>query len=238
MTDGAGLLEGKQLLRTERFVVDLRRRFDQVLQMRPGEEVAEVDKLAVRLILDVDDSPSVLAASDLFAADHNGFFRADDCKWDDVLDQLASKFIGIACSAPTYLDRRIERNLLLVMLLVVIWIHLEVVELELLLYPLFERRTLLQSQGVALRNDRYYIYEFREFLEHDNVNRLKGMSAWLDEEQAAVDPRILQISFALSSQLLAQVSAVLVFDVFDDWIPAALVVDQIAVTRRVDNVEA
>jgi len=42
------------------FIVDLACCFDQVLEMGAGEEVAEIDKLAVSLVLDVDGTPSVL----------------------------------------------------------------------------------------------------------------------------------------------------------------------------------
>jgi hypothetical protein len=64
----AVLLECEQLLGTEGLVVDLRGGFDQVLEVGSGEEVSEVDELAVVLILDVDDTPSVLAATDLLAS--------------------------------------------------------------------------------------------------------------------------------------------------------------------------
>ena len=48
------LLERKQLLGAERLVVDLSSGFDKVLQVGAGEEVAEVHKLAVVLVLDCD----------------------------------------------------------------------------------------------------------------------------------------------------------------------------------------
>lgn len=51
-TDSSVLLEGEQLLGAEGLVVDLRGRLDQVLQMGAGEEVAEIDELAVVLVLD------------------------------------------------------------------------------------------------------------------------------------------------------------------------------------------
>jgi len=51
-TDGRALLEGEQLLGTERLVVNLRGRLDKVLQVCAGEEVAEVDEFAVGLVLD------------------------------------------------------------------------------------------------------------------------------------------------------------------------------------------
>lgn len=51
MADSAGLLERKKLLRAEGLVVNLRRRLNQVLQVRAGKEVAEGDEFAVALIL-------------------------------------------------------------------------------------------------------------------------------------------------------------------------------------------
>lgn len=46
------------------------------------------------------------------------------------------------------------------------------------------------------------------------------MASGVDEVQAAVNASILNIPFTLSSQLLAQISRVLILDVFDDRIPA------------------
>lgn len=48
----AVLLEGKQLLGAERLVVDQRGRLDQVLQVGACQEVAQVNELAMVLILD------------------------------------------------------------------------------------------------------------------------------------------------------------------------------------------
>jgi hypothetical protein len=45
--------------------VDLRCRLNQILEMGAGKEVSEVDEFAVILVLDVDDSPSVLTTTDL-----------------------------------------------------------------------------------------------------------------------------------------------------------------------------
>lgn len=81
----AVLLEGEQLLGAERLVVDLGRRLDEVLEVRPEEEVAQVHELAVLLVLDVDDAPAVLAAPDLLAVDDDVLFRADDGEGDEVL---------------------------------------------------------------------------------------------------------------------------------------------------------
>ena len=64
----AALLQCQKLLGTECLVVDLRCRLNQVLEMGAGQEVSEVDEFAVALVLDVDDSPSVLTSTDLLAA--------------------------------------------------------------------------------------------------------------------------------------------------------------------------
>ena len=49
------------------------------------------------------------------------------------------------------------------------------------------------------------------------------MTGRLDEEQAAVYTGILDISFAIGCKLLSKVCRMLVFDVFDDGIPAAAI---------------
>jgi len=51
--------------------MDLRCRLNQVLEMGAGEEVSEVDEFAVILILNIDNSPSVLASTDLLASNDN-----------------------------------------------------------------------------------------------------------------------------------------------------------------------
>jgi hypothetical protein len=53
-----------------------------------GEEVAEVDELAVSLVLDVDHAPAVLAAANLLAVDDDGLFTADNGEGDDLLLSL------------------------------------------------------------------------------------------------------------------------------------------------------
>lgn len=63
------------------------------------------------------------------------------------------------------------------------------------------------------------------------------MARRLDEEQAAVDTGVLDVSLTLSCELLSEVCGVLVLDVLDDWIPASVVVDLITITRGIDNVQ-
>ena len=63
------------------------------------------------------------------------------------------------------------------------------------------------------------------------------MSGRVDEEQTAVNPRVLDVLLPHSGELLPEVSRVLILDVFDDGIPASLVVDLISIARSVDDVE-
>jgi len=170
--------------------------------------------------LTVDNAPAILAASDLLATNDNSLLRANNGKGNDVLD------LGI------------EGNFLLVVLFVVVWVHAQVVEGKLLPYPFLELGSFLQGQTIALGNDGHNIDKFRQLLEDDNVDGLQTVTRGLDEKQTAVDAGILKIALALGRQLLAQVGAVLVLDVFDNGVPAAFIVDKVAVTGRVDNVEA
>jgi hypothetical protein len=51
VSNRAALLKGEKLLGTEALVVDLRGGLNEVLQVCAGEEIAEIDKLAVVFIL-------------------------------------------------------------------------------------------------------------------------------------------------------------------------------------------
>lgn len=52
---------------------------------RPCQEVPEVNKLAVALVLNVDDPPAVLATADSLPINDHVTFRTNDCKGDHVL---------------------------------------------------------------------------------------------------------------------------------------------------------
>jgi hypothetical protein len=59
----------------------------------------------------------------------------------------------------------------------------------------------------------------------------------VDKVQTTVNAGVLDISVALGRELFAEVGTVLVFNVFDDWVPASFVVDLVTVPRGIDNVE-
>lgn len=79
------LLERKQLFRPECLVVDLRSRFDQILQVRPREEIAKVDKLAMGFVFYIDYTPAVLPTPHRFPINDNIVFRTDNSKRNDLL---------------------------------------------------------------------------------------------------------------------------------------------------------
>lgn len=86
----AALLQGQELLGTEGLVVDLRGGLNKILQVGAEEEVAQVDKLAVVLVLNVDDAPPVLTAADLLAVDDDVLLRADNGEGNEALWRVVS----------------------------------------------------------------------------------------------------------------------------------------------------
>ena len=67
--------------------MDLGSGLDEVLQVGSCEEVSEVDKFAVVGVLDVDNTPAVLSATNRFAIDDYVVFRADNGERNDALEE-------------------------------------------------------------------------------------------------------------------------------------------------------
>lgn len=88
-------LEGQQLLGSERLVMNLAGGFNQILQVSSGEEIPEIDKFAVILIFDIDDTPFVLTATDLLAINNDSLLAANDCERDDVLNSAVCSSLFI-----------------------------------------------------------------------------------------------------------------------------------------------
>ena len=74
--------------------MDLAGGFDQVLQMGTGQEVPQVDKFAVILVLDIDNTPTVLSAADLLTVDNNVLLATDNGKRNDVLHARLLDTVG------------------------------------------------------------------------------------------------------------------------------------------------
>lgn len=234
---GTALLQSQQLLGTEGLVVDLRGSLDKVLEVGSEQEVTEVDELAVSLVLNVDNTPSVLTATDLLSVDNDRLLRADNGEGNEALC-LVNTVSRWHAMINIHLDLAVEGTLLVIKLLVVVREHLEVVERELLLDALLELLALLRGQGIGLGNDGHDIDHVRKLLQDDNINGLEGVTGGLDEEKARVDAGILDVSLSLRGEFLPQVRRVLILDVLDNGVPAAVIVDQVAVARGVDDVES
>lgn len=83
------------------------------------------------------------------------------------------------------------------------------------------------------------------------------MAGGLDEEETAMDPTVLNVTVPLGGEFLSQIRRVLILDIFDNGVPAetgvsidllyllllllgyipSVVVDLIAVSRGIDNIE-
>jgi hypothetical protein len=85
-TSRAGLLQSKELLASERLVVDLGGGFNEILEVGAEEEITQVDKLAVTFILDIDDTPAVLSAADWLSVNDDVALRSNDSEWDHRAD--------------------------------------------------------------------------------------------------------------------------------------------------------
>ena len=157
-TSSAALLQSEQLLSTEGLVVNLAGSFDQVLKVGASQEVTQVDEFAVALILDVNHTPTVLTSANLLAIDDNGLLTSDNGEGNDFLHTrgqlpcpvLSYPIRGVIGGDIAYLNLSVDRALLIVKLVIIVGVHLEVVERELLLDTLLEGLTLLKGQGVRL----------------------------------------------------------------------------------------
>jgi len=137
-----------------------------------------------------------------------------------------------------YLDLSVHSRLFTVVLLVLVWVHPDVVESKFLLDTVLKQLSLLQSETISLGNDRHHIHSFAQLLQHDNIDRLQRMAGGANEIQAAVDAGILNVPLSLRCKLLAQICTVLILNVLDNGIPATVVVHEVAIARCVNNVKA
>lgn len=96
----------------------------------PGEEVAQVVELAMRVVLDVNHAPAVLAATDRPAVNDHVALRADDCEGDDALRSV-SVWRHLDVSLTTHSDGLVRLHILVVLVLVIKRIGTDVVVREL-----------------------------------------------------------------------------------------------------------
>ena len=132
--------------------MNLRRGLNQILQMRPRQEIPQRHKLAMVLVLHINHTPPILAATHRLAADHDVLFGANDGEGDEIF------------------HAGVEGALFFVVLVVVVGEHAEVMEGEFLLDALFEGLTFFESQGVGFGDYRDDVDDVGEFFEDDDVD--------------------------------------------------------------------
>ena len=185
MASSTALLQRKELLGSESLVVDLTGGLNQILKVSSGQEIAQGDEFAMVFIFDVDNTPSILTATDLSATDGDGLFASDNSKRDDVFD----------CG--------VERTFFIIEFIVVIWVHLEVVECKFFLDALLEGSALFEGKRVGLGDHGNDIDDIGELLQNNNIDWFQGVTRGLDEEETAVDTGVLDVSVALRGKFLS-----------------------------------
>jgi hypothetical protein len=184
MVDGARLT----------LVVDLACGFDEILEMSASQEVTKVDKLAVPLVLYVNGTPAVLASGDVATVrmlvrdrrktdlqggspvDVHSVLRTDNGKGNDGL------------------DLSVHSSLLRIVLLVLVRVHSDVVEGELLLDAVLELLALLECERVGLCDDWNDVDSLAQLLENNNVDGLEAVAGRRNEVKTAVDAGVLDVA--------------------------------------------
>jgi len=91
--------------------VDLSRSLDQVLQVSPGQEIAQRHELAMCLVLDIYHTPAVFPTAHGLPADDHITLRANYGEWDHVPDALVELhllFIILICIKRIEADTVVE----------------------------------------------------------------------------------------------------------------------------------
>ena len=184
-SSGTAFLESKKLLGAESLVMDLTGGLDQVLKVCASQEVSQINKLAMVLVFDVDDTPTILTSSNLLAANNDGLFASHNRERDDVLD------LGV------------DSSFFVIKFIIVVGVHLEVVESEFLLDALLESTAFLKCQTVCFGNHWNHVDNIGELLQNDDIDRLQCVTRWLNKEEAAMNSRILDVAFTLSGKLFS-----------------------------------
>lgn len=216
---GTALLKSQELPRSKGFVVSQSRSLDEVLEVSAREEVAQVYKLAVILVLYIDYAVSVLSSAYGLAVDDDVALGA----YDGKRDQRANAVI--------------ELSLFFLVLLAIKRVQANVVVLHLCTDPLFEEITLVEGEAVGLCNDWYDVDDVGKLLHDGDVNGPQSVARGVDKEEATVDARVCDVPVTHGGELFSEVGRVLIFDVLNDGVPAVLVVDLVAISGRVYDVE-
>jgi hypothetical protein len=92
------------------------------------------------------------------------------------------------------LDLGVHGSLLRVVLLVLIRVHPDVVEGELLLDAVLELLALLEGERIGLCNDWHDVDGLAQLLENDNVDGLETVAGGRNKVKTAVDAGVLDVA--------------------------------------------
>lgn len=109
-----------------------------------------------------------------------------------------------------YSDALVQLCLLFVILIGIERVQTNVMIQQLSTNTVLEVQSLVEGEWVSLGDDGNDVDNFGKALHHDDVDRAKRVTGRVDEEQAAMNTRVLDVSVTLSGQLFSEVRWVLV----------------------------
>lgn len=102
------------------------------------------------------------------------------------------------CERDDRLDLGVHGRLLAVVLVVLVWVHPDVMESKLFLDTVLEDLALLEGERVGLCDDWNHVDGLTELLEHDNIDWSQPVAGRVDEVKTAVDASVLDVAIATS----------------------------------------
>lgn len=131
-------LDSQKLLSTESFIMDMSGSFNKILQVGSSQKVTQVNKFAVMLVLDIDDTPTSLSATHSLAIHDHVSFRANNSKRDELLlslslhiSKVSTCIDTITTSLSTYANVLVQCTFLFIILITFVGIQTNVVESKL-----------------------------------------------------------------------------------------------------------
>ena len=213
----------------------------ELLHVGTDEHLAELDEVAVLLVIDLNHTPRVATATDLAPVGICDLVVGTNDGERDLGKDLVVLRDGLVIIelVPGTLE-----DLDLVVLDVgedlgdvSRQFSGQMREKERETYPALELGNLLVGEGIGLGDDGDQVDLGVEALHDFNVQRLEGVAGGLDEEHAGVDAVVNNVH-AIDLVLGIQVGIKALLDVVHDGAPRLVVVDEVTETGRVDHGEA
>jgi hypothetical protein len=202
------------------------------------QHLAQLDKVAVLLIVDFDDTPGVATATDA-ATISSSYLRVGTDNGEGNLGHdllvLGNGLLIVELVAGTLenLDR------------VLFDIGKDLEELASTIsiglvsttYTLLESGNLLVGQGISLGNDGNEVNLGVETAHNLNVQGLQGVARRLNEVDTGVDAVVDNVA-AVDLVLSLEIGIVALLDVLDNWAPRVIVVDKVTESGGIDHAQA